>query len=387
MADKQFERVILNSRERPLSTDMNRQFSQTARSLQELAQRRYAKQGASPAGIANYGFVGDGLRVIATGGATVGITSGIGYLNGAPVTSLDAIVGLDDKSSYKPVIVSTAQVITPVPNLAVAANERYDIVVVRPRFARQDPDNRDILDPATGIFSAANVNKTASPVLDDTWNINSAAGYINYITGVEAAVGAAAKQATPGGWTKIADVYIAPCGGGVPVIGWTNLIDSRWTLSEYSQLHIRGTALVDVGAGTHSIVRLSAPPGIQVAPYGVPAAPVIYIVGGLGDGTILSTQPITAHMWLLTEGGGWTTDMWQLSPVVATNYLSLVESTQLATSTPPIYAHGTAVGILGAPDIVVSMRVLHQYGNAVTVSDNTFPVDGWTYNFDITIGG
>lgn len=230
-----FDRVILNSRERPLSSDLNQHFSQVDMMMREtmrgffLAHSQYAKDAGLSAFQPRSGFLGDGFFVTASGAASVMVQPGLGFIFGAlgSTTPIDSIPGLLDLSNYYPVYMPVAlNVPIPAPG---SGNERYDIVEVKLDVRRQDAASRDVFDDIAGIFVSASLQKTLAYVLDTTRYgavtspTPSSAG-ISLKKGVAATIGTAVPPATTAGYTRIAIVYST---GTSVVINQNNVQDRR----------------------------------------------------------------------------------------------------------------------------------------------------------------
>jgi hypothetical protein len=240
MADKPFDREVINQRERPLSSDVNTGWSyadQSARYLLDNLTRIRATGGDAPAANAPAtGFLGDGFRVTEASPAamSVVVNDGLGFMVDATLNDTDigsgltpGILGADDNQRMHPLPLSSAQTI----NVPVAApNPRIDIVEVKLDRRLQDPTSRQILDPATGLFSALAVNKTLAFDLDGRTGVNTTGGDsttgIAYKTGTPAGVPVA--PATSTGYVKIAEVLVD---AGAASIAQNKITDVRPVLA------------------------------------------------------------------------------------------------------------------------------------------------------------
>lgn len=221
MANNDFDRTVMNLRERPLSSDINQLQAQLDRSLREsLAQEGMARLSANFAGNATpyTQFIGEGFHVVPGSGLQVVIKAGLGlqYLpsgtvaNGDPAiaTAIGGIAGVDDLSPFKPlVLMADANIaINAVPG--IMGQSRIDLIEVLCARRLDNSSSRDVLDPASGVFNPTAVNKTLDFTLDGTQGTvvspaNSTTA-IGYKVGVAGAPGVA--PATSPGYTPIAYV-------------------------------------------------------------------------------------------------------------------------------------------------------------------------------------
>ncbi len=302
MADKPFDREVINQRERPLSSDVNTGWSyadQTARYVTDVLHRWRARNGGDPAALTPLsGFVGDSFRVIPASPAAmqVVVSSGLGYYVDAAENATDigsgltpGVLGVDDNQRMHPLPLSAAQALN-VP-AADPVNPRIDIVEVKLDRRLQDPTSRQILDPATGLFSALAVNKTLAFDLDGRTGINTTGGDsttgIAYKTGV--AAGAPVAPATSTGYVKIAEVYV---GAAVTTLAEGVIRDTRTPIAPDNAIRVSARAQfstdglsVPSNAGASTIV-ISAPAGLKVAIIADTAAEArLLVFGGFKAGT------------------------------------------------------------------------------------------------------
>jgi hypothetical protein len=269
MANNPWDQVILNVRERPLSTDMNQQWSQSARSLREMLKYLLGVRTAvaNPTLAAGEGFLGDSFRVGPESPASMNIVVRAGYgfqNNGADVpVAIGSVTGLDDRSSYKPLVLNAAQTIA-VP-AADPTNPRIDIVEVAYDRYTTDSSSRDVLDTGTGQFVATLVNKTLAFLQDGRTSVNGAAK-INYKTGTPA--GSPAAPSTTAGYIKIAEVLVD---AAATSIAENKITDLRKLLfpngigmaSGRVTMPATGVSLLP------TLSNLQAPPGVDVIARGV----------------------------------------------------------------------------------------------------------------------
>jgi len=207
VANKDFDRVVINPRERPLSTDIVQGSSQGDNTLRDLIS-------AFTGGLT--GFVSDGFYPTAVGAAALQVTlkAGFGFLQDGtyPTSAIGGITGLNDLSPYVPMYLS--QDISLVPATAPGVGqERYDLIEVKPNRRLADQANRDIINTITGVFAAQNVFKTlAFNVETDVGTVISPAPSTNSVSikqGVAAATGTAVVPTGTAGYTTVGVIYVA----------------------------------------------------------------------------------------------------------------------------------------------------------------------------------
>lgn len=298
MANKPFDRMILNVRERPISSDINQGFSDVARTdIFNLIHPLFARFGPAiplPSDISTK-FLNGGFYVLATGsGMDVLVSAGLGvmYGGGDVPTDIDGVVGLSDTSTMKPLVLSATQTIA-VP-ASDPTNPRIDIIEVRARRERNDPQTRDVFNPATEVFDpTGGVLKNLSvDCLNDTGVVLSPANStasIGYKTGVPGST--PGIPATSPGYVKIAEIRVEAASTSVPA---NKVKDMRSVVGgQPGGIVVRGnvTWATNDPPGTAITHIVMAPPGVRVSaasPTG--AAPAtgfskvctLYIAAGAG---------------------------------------------------------------------------------------------------------
>jgi hypothetical protein len=197
------------------------------------------------------GFYESGFKVRPTSPATLQVTvdAGLGWFNdNLPISGFSGITGLDDPSRFKPLVLTTLETIV-VP-AADPVNPRIDIVEVRLNRLVGDPTSRDVLNPSTGIFAPASVNKTLS-YSNSPASVNGAGG-INYKTGTPAGVPVAPSVSA--GYVKISEVRVEAL---VATIAENKIKDLRNILLPANNQYI--VSCFSAGAG---INRINTPPGV-----------------------------------------------------------------------------------------------------------------------------
>lgn len=270
MANQPFDREVINVRERPLSSDLDFAFSYGDQALREALRRELSVRNSisDPTSTPQSGFFGTGFFVKPNSPAamSVFVSQGLGFLDDpadAP-SAIGGIVGVNDLSPYKPLSLTTDELIN-VP-ASDPGNPRIDIVEVKADRRLMDPTTRDILNPGTGVFGGASVNKTLAFNQNGRSSVNGS-GSINYKTGTPAGVPVA--PATTAGYTKIAEI-------DVPAAS-TTIIGSR--IRDLRRMIWRdgiGRASMKISVPSNTagftvatISELVAPPGVRIAATGI----------------------------------------------------------------------------------------------------------------------
>lgn len=260
MANSPFDRTIINPRERPLSSDINQAQSQLDRSLRDALSYIYSTRVSqtNPGQNAVTGFLGNGFRVNGNGtNMSLTLEQGLGFYVDGSTGAVGGVIGLDDFSVYKPLLLNSSPTIT-VPTAPTAPNSRIDIIEVQFKRTLNNPLTRDILDIGTGTFMSGIVNKTMEFGLDNQITINGA-GAINYKTGNVAV--SPSVPVTDSGYYKIAEIRVS---SGVTAIFNSDIVDSRPLIWPASGTTISGT--ISVHEAANNIVVDShfytAPPGV-----------------------------------------------------------------------------------------------------------------------------
>ena len=267
MANNPYDRVVIHTRERPLSSDINQAQSEIDRTtrywLDQFLLPR-AALGDPRAGSPVSGFLGNGFRVEedSPAGLSVVVPAGTGFkLDAADtVSAIGGIPGVDDLSRYKPlVLLGDATVAVPAPD---PTNPRIDIIEVNINRRLADPSNRNVLNPTTGVFDSTSVQKTLA------WNVGTSIGTVttpasstaalSYKTGIASAT--PAIPPTSAGYIKIAEILVA---GGVTQIDQNNVNDLRNVLGVHNVRRVVARGTFSGGAVTLDALHTS--PGVEVA--------------------------------------------------------------------------------------------------------------------------
>lgn len=281
MANNPWDRTVINTRERPLSSDINQAQSQIDRTLRffldQLFLGRQALVDDRAASLPTQGFLGSGFKVRPTApiGLSVELAAGQGFqANTTDVpASIGGVTSVDDLSRYKPLVVlSNVDINVPAPDPTFA---RIDIVEVIFNRRLADPTSRDILNPSSGAFESESVNKTLA------WNMEESVGSVTAPNVSTTALGykAGNPSATPtvppttAGYIKIAEIVVA---AGVAQINAEDIKDLRNLLAPFNMRYV----VAQADLGTIALNKLIAPPGVLVAANNSGGLRRLYVVAG-----------------------------------------------------------------------------------------------------------
>lgn len=386
-----FDRVIINPRERPLSSDINLLQSEVDVTLREVLKqamlRRADIDNLQPdnnrPGTPTTGFFGDGfmVRQNSPAGLSVRVAPGIGFAY-APAdvpSAVGGISGVDDTSNYKPLVLLSEAVISGIPAGPTAPNYRYDIIEVRTNRAAGNPLSRDVLDPGTGAFVASTVNKNLGYTLDGSVGVVNApadsTAAISYKVGV-AGLAPSPPTATPG-YMIIGSVIVT---GGLASITRANLFDVRQVLGLtgavpfYAHLHIMNDTYINS--------YVVSPPGMDVYVVRTSGAAntgifTIYVI--CGDGA----AGCHINGTLQNDVDGDDTRMLHLKPGstngIIPNGLQAADVAAIASS---MCSYPVTLPV-GQPAYKFKYRVLQQVGGALSLSNAVTIADfsGAVFNY------
>lgn len=244
MADAAFDRVVINTRERPISTDINQLLSQDARTVREILRSLFLPHPSNPQLVGTSfqpvsGFLGDGLFVTANGSLAMTVNAGLGMLYdaGSIATGIGSIGKVDDLAPYFPAYLSANETLN-LPAAPPGGQERVDIIEVKLDRRLQDSSSRGVLNTVTGVFDPTLLNKILAYSLDGrTGQVNAPANSttglsikagINQAAGTYAASnGVTGVPTTSPGYTKLATILV-PTGG---VVTQGEVRDERFLLA------------------------------------------------------------------------------------------------------------------------------------------------------------
>jgi uncharacterized protein YaiE (UPF0345 family) len=276
MADREFDRTVFNTREKPLSVDLNQLQSQHDRSLRAMVRQMLSSTfwnaTQQAAGLIDFatqwftGFMGDGFKVRSTFPATMNVyvSGGYGFVAtlADEATNIGGIQGVNDLDPYKPLVLELPQTFT------VPANSsgvlRHDIIEVNYSRRLENSTSRETLDPALQQFVAGNVNKTLA--FDNEGRLGQvtmpavSTADISYKVGT----GGSRPAVTPG-YVKLADIAVP---SGVTAITTAHIGDERNLIAPNNEIRITGTVTVPRNnPGKPTELTVHAPPGVEVVAY------------------------------------------------------------------------------------------------------------------------
>lgn len=264
MADKTFERVIISPRERPLSSDVNLASSVLDRALRDFlllaGESRVAYN--DPTGLPTNSFVAQSFQASAGAGLSVNLHLGMGFqYNGTDVPAdIDGILGLDDKSYYKPLYLSADQnLIVPT---ADPTNPRYDIIEVKCDRRRENALTRDVFNPTSEVYDPTLVLKSLAFDLYGRNGVNDTTAGINYKTGTPGVSPSA--PSVDSGYVKIAEIHVPAAATSLTA---ANIIDYRRTYHQYGAMRgsVSYTGPVNAALAAPAVTGANLPPGWKIA--------------------------------------------------------------------------------------------------------------------------
>lgn len=286
MAGLPTQRAILNPLEKPYSSDLNYQATESDASLRDSLRLLCASRvGPGPAqdGLSNpQGFFGDSFKARPTGSPSMAVvvTAGTGLQDSpaTPQTAIGGIIGVNDTERAKWLFLSAPVTFTVPGNSSGSA--RVDLIEVAYRQGTQalaDNQNRPILNPTTGVFVPTGVYTTLSPDLANSTGTGTGAASANLYYKVGNPGSGA--PATDAGYVVVGYVLVP---NGATSVGLSGLIDRRVILSPSGTVVVSGTASVETATNqVAQITSLQAPPGVVVGIIGNDQTSVnLFIVAG-----------------------------------------------------------------------------------------------------------
>lgn len=309
MANQAWDRQIINTRERPVSADINAAQSQADRSLRDLLASFFTTRASTSselAGTPPTGFVGDGLKVRppAVPSLAVQVAPGLGFMY-APAdvpAAVSGVVGVDDLSVFKPLPLVASTAINGIPAGPGVGFDRYDIVEVRINRAAANPLSRDTLDTGSGLFVSGLLNKTLGFTLDGSVGVvtspASSTAAISYKVGVVAATGAAVEPSLTAGYTKLATIF-SNNGNMTAGVTRANILDKRRMLGPYGMAPFYGSFSIPTGAASPpTALSFTGPPGVEcvVLKFAPPANNIfdVFLLGP-NQGGAMSVDVVAAY--------------------------------------------------------------------------------------------
>jgi len=286
VADIDFSRQVLYPLERPLADDLNQNATYADQEVRDLAGLQANTRTSNGSDLALMvpvsGFYGSSFKVYpnqvaANGFVYINPGTGLQYLPGTTPSAINGVIGLDDPSAFKPLILTSNAsewgAGIAVPAAPGGTNGRVDIIEVRANMLVNNPSSRDVLQPVSGAFAPQVLNKTLQWPLDNTTAFigptDTATTAIAYKTGT---VGVPASSTNPTGLTvpptdpgyiKLAQIFVY---GTNTTFGADLITDSRGLLLDNGTLCVSGSGTI-VGDGANvqaTVVSAAAPPGVSV---------------------------------------------------------------------------------------------------------------------------
>lgn len=315
MPDEAFSRVVINPRERPLSSDINQLQSEAARTMRELVRAMFLRHALDPAVVSSSftpisGFLGDGFFVTAGGALTHTIKAGLGFIFDSLATASDigGVSKVDDRSPYYPAYLSADQTISS-PAAPGIGLERVDIIEVALDRRLADSSSRDVLNTGTGIFDPTLELKTLAFLLDGRTGVVASPG--NSTTGISlksgstqaagtyaASNGVTGVPATTAGYTRIGVIIVTNAGAVVQ----GDVRDERFLMSPDGRTHL-GFTVTQVPGSPNDTITIGQPPnmpaGWRVAAHQVSSPSNggtmrVYMIGGRTQGTNQAAQVVAS---------------------------------------------------------------------------------------------
>lgn len=183
---------------------------------------------------------------------------GIQEVPSGTATSIGGVVGLDDRSSAKPIWLS-GDLLIGVSAAPGGGLSRIDIIEVAYSRALGNPASKGVFDPIQGKFVPGIVNKSLSFALPSGFTVNSG-GAINYKTGTPNA--SPVVPATDAGYVQVAQILVGPT---ATTFDWNVISDTRPLLFAGGS----ASAAMRVGAKTDrtltpTLRTQAGPPGIRL---------------------------------------------------------------------------------------------------------------------------
>lgn len=366
-----FSREVWNPRERPYSSDNNREAAYVELALRAaiaaFTTPRTSAANPSAQTPVPTGFIGEAFKCYAPPVDTpyiLAIAPGIGFVGGAAdaASSIGGVIGVDDTDTFKPLVLSRPEFIQIVNNPTTL--NRIDLIEVRYRRELVTPSPMQTLDTDTGIFVPDAVRKSL------TWDCAGQQGTvvspapstacIGYKVGIPA-VSPTYPAVTPG-YIPLAWFRILP---GQP--GFTDpqqITEERRLLAPYGVYTIAMTISVDStvpGAPGVTLVEFGAPPGVEVPTFthAEPSATsreVTCVLRSLPLGVTTNANRFTSNVQVLSTTTtafpvvvGRTITVGAVTPpsvdaIITLNFQALILTTAGLSLT-------TALGVFGNPTV------------------------------------
>ena len=388
MADRPFDQTNIGVRERPFSSDINGNVSQTFQTIREIARMMLSPRASntSSAMSSRAGFIGDGFRVVPSNPAamTVQVSAGLGFnfdasdepTNINTISAPNDLERVNDLSPFKPWPLALPVTFT-VPAAPASPNSRIDIIEVKTDRRLEDATTRKQLDSGSLSYLDHIFMKTLAYALDGrtgtvTSPANSTAG-LSYKVGVAGNPGAV--PATTTGYTKIAEILVP--NGTTSIVG-NNLIDRRKLFGMHGFVHGSLTWRQQFNAGTPIVTILSAvtPPGVDVGIQPLTSS-------GHNQGFVIVTGGDITRATMTINAQSTTTQQFNVMGGFDINGFGVTGPVVTTTSTEQ--ARLNAAGInAGIGQKAVMQQFLAQMTNATSTTNAA--LDDLIWNMHFTVG-
>lgn len=298
MSNNLFNRTAINTRERPLSSDINRAQSELDRTLRDLMRTiclpRYGIYpegiGTSPTGFFSGGFAVKPKSPISMT-VTVGAGIGMAY-SGTQDSNIGGVTELNDLALWKPIILTADKDVAL--DAADGTNPRYDIIEVKTNRLLTEPTSRDVLNVSSGAFEALVVNKSLDWTVDGSYGKVYADDLSTAALSYKVGKTTGALPSTTPGYTRIAVIYVS---NGVTTIDKDVIRDTRRILFQNMMANIAARVTLPSGALPVTMNTLIAPPDFVVSAVGVasnPAEIALYVFPAGIDTSVLPVPSVQA---------------------------------------------------------------------------------------------
>lgn len=290
MPNNPYDYTIANALEKPLADDIDALQSEISRTMRDMILytsgtrlQTGALSSFAPTNVV--GFLGDSFR-ISSGGTDMNLVLFPGYgfqYDGAALnTNIGGIVGLNDLSVLKPLVLTDFGLVTA--PASDPSNPRIDIIEVRYNRLSTDATSRYVLNTSTNKFEPDSVNKTLSWTLNGLTSVNGSSP-INYKTGTPA--GSPVAPTVTAGYIKIAEILV---GAGVTTLDTSKVNDTRPMLFPGGLGHVTVRFKIPTtGAfGPPTNIEIDSPPGIRVVVVANPSSiygATVFVFAGRNNAT------------------------------------------------------------------------------------------------------
>ena len=385
-----FDREIINTLEKPLSSDVNLIGSYGDFALRSLVAQLMAvassnSGGDTLQGLGN-GFLNDGFKVRPQSpGMFVTVAPGVGFASapGDIVSAVGGVGGLDDLAPYKPMVLTALQTI-PI-DAAPGSGTRCDIIEVAYDRQSVDSTSRLVLNPSTQQFALGTVNKRLSWALDGNIGRVTSGAASTAAIGYKVGDSSGNPPLVTSGYHKIADIVVP---ASTIVLNTANIRDERHILAPGGSFSIDGLIEVPAtAAGTVSTMALqtNATPGVEV--YLVCAGGGSGVVGAQATLVVLAGRPNqiasgVANITQIPFLAGWANNQIVATPALILRIDSGLQTSLQGTACYP----GPRQVPLGAGCVVFSLGAVHFNSDGTQNYSGLPSTVGYNFHLSITPG-